>query len=295
LIWSLRYHHRDGGFFWHSEPAGGDFFKAYHWPGFPSGQVYDEAELMALMRAKAFEIQGLPVPEPDVPKPPTLLPIENVGAIRWQGSVGASGYDIERAEKPTGPWFRIADHLSDADVQYKPLFNDRSAEIGKEYYYRVRASNSTGESKPGNVVGPVKVNRHTFVDEFENDAKIFIRSNKLIPAHNEARKYKEDIHRINGIQGEWLIYHLEGLMQAVKLYAFSADKTADLLFQVSKDGNEFEKIEARKTDYSSGEAEYGYLKPLLYSIASFPENTQFLKIEFTGAGSLSRIEIQYGR
>ncbi|MBZ0255107.1 cellulase family glycosylhydrolase, partial [bacterium] len=43
LIWSLRHHHREGGFFWHSEPSGGDFFKAYHWPGFPSGEIYDEA------------------------------------------------------------------------------------------------------------------------------------------------------------------------------------------------------------------------------------------------------------
>ncbi|HMO86883.1 MAG TPA: hypothetical protein PKC18_18395, partial [Lacipirellulaceae bacterium] len=40
LIWSLRYHHRDGGFYWHDEPSGGRLYKAYHWPGFESGDRY---------------------------------------------------------------------------------------------------------------------------------------------------------------------------------------------------------------------------------------------------------------
>ncbi|MDZ7721266.1 MAG: cellulase family glycosylhydrolase [candidate division KSB1 bacterium] len=40
LIWSLRYHRHHGGFYWHSEPLGGGVFKAYHWPGFDSGEEY---------------------------------------------------------------------------------------------------------------------------------------------------------------------------------------------------------------------------------------------------------------
>jgi endo-1,4-beta-mannosidase len=36
LVWSLRSHDRDGGFYWHSEPHGGDLFKAYHWPVLPA-------------------------------------------------------------------------------------------------------------------------------------------------------------------------------------------------------------------------------------------------------------------
>ncbi|HYO23435.1 MAG TPA: hypothetical protein VEQ85_00640, partial [Lacipirellulaceae bacterium] len=32
LYWSLRFHRREGGFYWHSEPSGGNLFKAYHWP-----------------------------------------------------------------------------------------------------------------------------------------------------------------------------------------------------------------------------------------------------------------------
>ncbi|MEW6234696.1 MAG: hypothetical protein AB1656_04855 [Candidatus Omnitrophota bacterium] len=295
LIWSLRYHHRNGGFFWHSEPSGGDFFKAYHWPGFSSGEIYDEKNLMGLMRAKAFAIQGQPVPELEIPNPPVLLPIEDVGAIRWQGSAGASGYDVERAESGQGPWKRMAQNASDAEFQYRPLFNDDSAEIGKEYYYRVRAVNSSGTSQPSHVAGPVLVKHRSFIDEFENDSKILIRSNKLYLARNEARKYKEDIHRLNGDRNEWLIYRVEGPMKACKLYSFFADAASDLTFAISADGKEFKKIATQKTDFSAGEGEYGYLRPILYTLDSFPENAQFLKIEFAGPGSLSRIEIQYGQ
>jgi hypothetical protein len=62
LIWSLRFRNRDGGFYWHSEPMGSNLFKAYHWPGFASGDAYDEASLLRVMREKAFAIRGLPVP-----------------------------------------------------------------------------------------------------------------------------------------------------------------------------------------------------------------------------------------
>ncbi len=79
LLWSLRYRSRDGGFYWHHEPAGGDYFKAYHWPGFPSGEKYDERRLMQFVRERAFEIQGLTVPPLPKPKPPRLLSVSR----RW--------------------------------------------------------------------------------------------------------------------------------------------------------------------------------------------------------------------
>ncbi len=295
LIWSLRYHHREGGFFWHSEPSGGDFFKAYHWPGFNSGQIYDEFNLMALMRAKAFEIQGLPVPPLKIPKAPVLLPIRKVTAISWQGSTGASGYDIERAEQKNGPWKRIAFNVSDAEYQYRPLFNDRTAVIGKKYFYRVRARNSAGVSSPGKIAGPIEADRLVLIDELENDAKIFFRSDKLSITHNEARKYKEDIHRLNGTKGDWLIYHLQAPIRDGKVYAFFSGQISDFLIEASPDGKQFVRVNTRKRDYSTGEGEYGYLKPVLFQTNSMPERTRYLKIEFGGRASISRIEIGYGQ
>ena len=37
MIWSLRFHNRNGGFYWHTEGASGGAYKAYHYPGFSSG------------------------------------------------------------------------------------------------------------------------------------------------------------------------------------------------------------------------------------------------------------------
>jgi len=53
---------------------------------------------------KAYEIQGLEIPAFDPPKPPTLLPIDHVYAIKWQGVAGASGYNVERSKGQHGPW-----------------------------------------------------------------------------------------------------------------------------------------------------------------------------------------------
>ena len=104
LIWSLRFHTRDGGFYWHHEPSGGDLFKAYHWPGFPSGSAYDEQNFLALVRDKAYAIRGEPMPPLPVPAAPTLLEVTSGGMITWQGSAGASRYDIERTDSPAGRW-----------------------------------------------------------------------------------------------------------------------------------------------------------------------------------------------
>ena len=61
LVWSLRFHNRDGGFYWHSEPLGAGLYKAYHWPGFRSGAEYEETALLNLVREAAWRIQGVPL------------------------------------------------------------------------------------------------------------------------------------------------------------------------------------------------------------------------------------------
>ena len=68
LAWSLRFRSRNGGFYWHSEPAGGNKYKSFHWPGSPIADEYDETGFMALMRREAFAIRGLPLPESPRPR-----------------------------------------------------------------------------------------------------------------------------------------------------------------------------------------------------------------------------------
>ena len=211
LLWSLRYRSRDGGFYWHHEPAGGDYFKAYHWPGFPSGEKYDERRLMQFVRERAFEIRGLPVPPlPKPPPPPHLLSVTEGGQMTWQGSVGATSYDVERAEAAGGPWTMVGTGVSDAQVQYRPLFVDESLQPGKSYHYRVIARNSSGVSEPSNVVGPVHVTHRTLVDELWNDSRIFVKEGNLRFVENEARKFKEDCHRLAGQSNSAVIYHAPG-------------------------------------------------------------------------------------
>ena len=59
LLWSLRMHRREGGFYWHMEVGTGrNIYKAFHWPGFASGDRYDERAVMQLMREKAYRFRA---------------------------------------------------------------------------------------------------------------------------------------------------------------------------------------------------------------------------------------------
>ena len=197
LLWSLRMHRREGGFYWHMEVGTGrNIYKAFHWPGFDSGERYDERAVMSLMRDKAYEIRGSKPPELERPAPCKLLPIEKVSAISWQGSAGAAGYDIWRASTEEGPWKKIADNISDADVQYRPLFHDAGAVPGERYWYRVAARNSAGESEPSNVVGPVRVECRTLVDECRDLSLTATTTGTVLPASENARMVQEDCHRL---------------------------------------------------------------------------------------------------
>jgi len=296
LIWSLRRHYKDGGFFWHHEPGlGGDFFKAYHWPGFPSGEHYDETRLMMLMREKAFAIRGLPVPALEPPAAPYLLPIRDVGAISWRGSAGAASYRIERSESSQGSWDCIAYDVSDAQVQYHPLFCDQQAEIGKRYHYRVIARNQAGQSTPSNIVGPVTVKYHTLVDEFQNLSRLYHHSANLILHDSEARKFKEDCHRLGGPTDSFLIYCVPGpgRITGINLYAFAPEQDTDFAFFGSADGQTYQTIRLVRTDYLGGSNYYGYWIPSLYHTRELPEGTRYFKIQFKSQAQLSRMELAY--
>ena len=105
---------------------GDNLYKAFHWPGSVLGDPYDEINLMTMVRSNAFAIRGLPVPAIPIPAAPTLLPITDAAAISWQGSVGASGYQVERAAKRDGDWQIIATNVDEAFTQYRPQFADEN-------------------------------------------------------------------------------------------------------------------------------------------------------------------------
>ncbi|HNW50002.1 MAG TPA: hypothetical protein PKH79_02900 [Prolixibacteraceae bacterium] len=292
LIWGLRGHRSKGGFYWHSEPLGYGRYKSYHWPGFESGNEYDETNLMKRMRDKAYRINGEIAPPLAAPIAPELLPIEQVARINWRGSSGASSYNLSRAENASGPWNLIGYNLSDASVQYYPLFNDQTAEIGKSYYYRIVAVNQYGSSEPSNVIGPVKVKNRGLIDDLENFGKIYYSSAGISLETADDRKFKEDMYRLQGNPGQEMIYFVPGNIVEMKIYSFSKEDVENLSFEVSVNNKEYTPIKAERTSFNNGKGDYGYWVPVTYRFKADGEN-HYLKINFAQETQVSRIEIYY--
>jgi mannan endo-1,4-beta-mannosidase len=292
LAWSLRFRNRDGGFYWHSEPSGGNRYKAFHWPGFSSGADYDEANLMRLMRRKAFEIRGLPVPPLAVPAPPRLLPIRDAGAISWQGSVGATSYVLERAGDRNGPWSAVGDSVDETAVQYRPLFADTSAGKGN-WFYRVRARNRAGVSEPSNTAGPVTVTQSILVDDLADLSKMQAHSGSLEIQTRDCRKAKEDAHRLAGKAGSEIVYQLPAPIASCRLDAFFPGVVADFRFFSAADGKGAyaEAPSARQVFFSSA-GDYGYWKPVRFECRPNAVQARLLKIQFPGEAQIGRIEIR---
>ena len=302
LIWSLRFHSRDGGFYWHMEVGtGGNFYKAYHWPGFASGAAYDEKAVLRLTRDKGFEIQGLAPPAIEPPAPPRLLAIESPAEISWQGSTGAASYDVERADQADGPWTTVGKDVSDADVQYRPLFSDTSAAAGATYYYRATARNSAGDSTPSNVVGPVTAAHRTLVDECVDMKQLAGHTGDVSLRTDNVRRTQEDAHRIVLAPGAAVEYRVDAPIAAWRVYAFAESPNTELRFAGSTDGSQFTPLSADHRAYSSGQGDYGYLVPVLYQGTSRDGDVTQLRIELPTAAEgseplqISRVEIDYGR
>jgi hypothetical protein len=296
LAWSLRFHNRDGGFYWHSEPHGGDLFKAYHWPGFASGEAYDEARLLGEIRRRAFAVRGSREPERGEPAAPTIIAIDSGGLLSWRGSAGANGYDIQRAESLEETWRTIATGISDAAVQYRPLHNDRTAVPGKNYWYRIVARNAAGKSAPSAAFGPVIISHRTLVDELWNDSRIFVSSGSLEFRASQARRFKEDAHGLVGKRGAAVVYRTDGPIVGGRIWAFSESAGNHLVFSVSTDGAEFTAIDARMETLPSGDtAAYGYWLPIRYRVDDPPLGMRYLRMEFQGSPvRVTRVELEHG-
>ena len=162
LLWSIRSHRRDGGWYYHNE--GGTKVNSYHIPGFADGFHYDETRMLDLLRVMAFKIRGIQPAEIEKPNPAPVLIVKDHG-FTWRGSAGARFYTIERSENPSGPWKILATGLYDSVVedvaQFEPspeasealvLYHDETRNKGATYYYRIKAANEIGETDYSNVV-----------------------------------------------------------------------------------------------------------------------------------------------
>lgn len=292
LIWGMRNHHRDGGFYYHSEPMGIGIYKSYHWPGFVNGISYDEFNFLQMYRRKAFEIQGKAVPPISKPQSPKLLKFENVYEISWQGSMGAVSYTIERAEAVAGPWEVVGFDVSDANVEYFPLFHDKTAKIGKSYYYRVKAMNASGESEPSNIVGPVWVKTQAVIDNMINYGTLY-HSEHVDPATGRNRSFKEVVHRMAGDYGSEMIYEIPGQLKEFRIYSFEEASGPQLSFFTSVGGEKWTPLDVKANAYVSGETNYNYWTPELYRYENPAAGFKYIKIYYRSVAQIARVEIIY--
>ena len=234
--------------------------------------------------------------------------------MTWRGSVGASCYDVERAESALGPWSTVGTGVSEAQVQYQPLFVDESAQPGTAYCYRVTARNQTGRSARSDVVGPVRIAHRTLVDELWNDSRIFLTQGAVQFRQNDARKVKEDCHRLSGSPGSTIVYRTCEPIEAVRLYVYSHPRppesrpatqaesrpaaTAemrDVRVSFSPDCTRFKQVEPQIERTSTyGEAVYGFWKADLYTARPQGADCQYVMIEFRTDAQLGRVEVEYG-
>lgn len=293
LMWSLRFHNQDGGYYWHHEPYGGDFFKAYHWPGGPAGAAYDEERFMKLVRTKAFEIQGKPAPPLGVPAAPDFFNVTDGGIANWRGATGAASYDLQRADQPAGPWRTVAWQVTADATQYHPLTVDEFTQTGRAYFYRLLACNEAGTSEPSKIFGPLTMRCRTLVDEFQNSFLIYRKDGQTELRSNDARNYKEDCQRLWGTNGAWIAYQVTGKIKAVCVSAFDEKGEAGLGFYAGVGGTNGVKLPARSETFFAGKELYNYRAPRLYTLDTIPNDASGLSIAFEKETQLSRVEIEF--
>jgi hypothetical protein len=262
LIWSLRFHNRDGGFYWHSEPSGRGIFKAYHFPGFQTADEYNEREVMNLLLKSGWKIREIPQPVVLKPAAPVLLPISEVSRISWQGSVGAVDYLVERSEDLKN-WQIVAASVCDAAFPYEPLYNDSSAKIGGQYYYRVSARNEAGQSSPSNLIGPVKIIQKALTDNLNDKSKIERIKGQATLENGAGRSFKEDLHRLAVENGSELIYTVPGPIVKIFLQSYIRREIDDVKIKVSPDDINYHEIEITQTDCTPANHDYKFWHSVL--------------------------------
>ncbi|KAI9007290.1 glycoside hydrolase superfamily [Gaertneriomyces semiglobifer] len=166
MIWSLRGHSINGGFFVHGEgkldTTGAYDIVSYHVPGFPANTADkfgpEEATVIPALRQRALAIQGLPADTPHpTPIPPVLLSARN-GQLRWRGSAWAAYYNIYRSSRRDGiesaePLAAgVLDRFSAHRVLKEAMYTDGTGSQAR-YWYMIRAIGVEGQqSAPSNVI-----------------------------------------------------------------------------------------------------------------------------------------------
>ncbi|MCC5021965.1 MAG: fibronectin type III domain-containing protein [Candidatus Synoicihabitans palmerolidicus] len=231
--WRLRVHNRDGGFYKHSDR--GSKFGDLNWPGFaaatdaPSADATNhERAVLEILHDYAARISARPPVPVTPPEAPSLLPASDVARLSWQGSAGASGYDVQRASTVAGPWTTLASNLDDHLVPYDTLYCDRTADIDSDHFYRVIARNAAGTSEPSNVIGPLRPDRFWIVDDQNDPSQWDATSSnlKVVPTYLHGRNLEAIgvAQRAGPTAPAHLIYRVPGTLRSFRIFTHATAK-----------------------------------------------------------------------
>ena len=253
LIWSLRHHRDQGGFYWHTEIEEGEtLFRSYHWPGFGSGEAYDEREILALHREAAWAVAGEPAPELQAPVPPTVLSCADPGAVMWQGSTGASHYTLYRASSEKGPWTEVLTDFDDASEPNTARVADPEPPLGETVFYRMEAHGEGGSSKPSEPCGPVETStERVWTDSLEDLGGADDHAN-LGPDSSNAGLFGGDTGRLTRVErGDgWISWSVEGEVVAaeVVVYHWPWEVRTNVVLEGSSDGVDWHPLSTTSAD-----------------------------------------------
>jgi mannan endo-1,4-beta-mannosidase len=297
LLWSMYFHHRDGGFKWHQIMTYPQVW-SYHWPGFPGGEGQRETEVLADLRSAAYRIQGLQPPSVPIPDVPELLPFGGTPQLSWRGSAGAAGYDIERATSAKGPWTTVAANVPDSETAYRPLWTDTTAQAGTPYFYRVAARNKSGQSAFSKPAGPAIFQELCLVDELADLKLTAAHEGDIQIANDFNALYAEYLYRAKASKGAALSWQVPGDIREISVWVFFAGEPVTPFLSVAPAGStSWARLDAaaERRDLSSpptGPASKEKRVLVRYDAKVRAGNRQF-RMEWAGISELDRVEIRY--
>ena len=134
----------------------------------------------------------------------------------------------------------------------------------------------------------------TFVDELRHGNLIYQMTPDAKFQQNEARKFKEDAHRLVGQPGTTVTWKMPARIVSIKLFLFGESNANLLHASASVDGKVFRPIPITRTAFATDAAgTYGYWIPLVYQSKQLPANSVYFRIAFDSTAHLSRLEIGY--
>jgi hypothetical protein len=279
LLWSLRFHAESGGFYWHTE-IDDDVrtFKSYHWPGFASGDEWDERAVLELLAEYAAAASGV---EPELlpPEAPVVLDASVDGTLHWRGSTGAASYVLERAPDSAGPWTRVADGFDDAQQPLDASVIDESWKKGTSAWFRMLAVGAGGESVPSEPFGPITRGR-VWIDELDDLSHVAAADASLSIDTTNVEYFEGDTGRLfrsapGNASATW---DAGGALvaAAVDAWMWPTEPTRTVELEASPNGAVWSELDTTETDHGG---DWGHV---VIEATSFPAGSRYLRLTIVG-------------